>query len=296
MSSSTVVSIHQLRKEYAKKAVLNDLDWQVEAGDVVALLGKNGAGKTTLLESIMNLRDTDGGELRLWGLTWKDLPESRRKKIAFVSQRSNGFEAMKVRDFFAHLGPFFDAFDAAYCQSLQDRWLLEPNQRIGVLSAGQTQIMHGILALSARPDLLVLDEPVAHLDPDIRRKFIGEIIEIGLEKKTTVIFSSHIISDLERVATKVAILQQGVIKRCYDMEALKADIAYVKMYANKRLEKSPEFNEFVNWEQQENGATAMIVSPLVTKLDALRKRTDVQIETTPMSLEDWYMEVANAQD
>jgi len=294
MNNPPVISMNKITKRYAKRTVLDNLDWQVQSGDVVALLGKNGAGKSTLLEGIMGLKDINSGDMEYWGKPWDELPESDRQKIAFVPQKCFGYEWMKVKDFLSYLGSFFPSWNAEYCYSLMDRWGLKPNQAVKELSSGQTQIMHGILAISTKPELLILDEPVAHLDPHLRRQFVGELVELGIEKNATVIFSSHIISDLERVATKIALLQEGAITRVHNVDELKLDIAHVKIFSNKPLEQTEEFVELSDWKIQPAGATAKILAPLKNSLDSIREKTKIKIETTPLSLEDWYLEVSHA--
>ena len=292
--SSPIISISNLQKSYKNKSVLESLNWEIEQGDIVALLGKNGAGKSTLLESIMNLRQFDGGELKLWGNSWQNLPQDKREKIGFVAQETTGFEWMRVKDFLNYLGGFFPSWNRSYCESLQNRWHLDPKQRVGKLSGGQTQILHVIQALSIKPELLVLDEPVAHLDPNMRRQFLSELIEQTCELNSTVIFSSHIVSDLERVASKVALLLNGKIDHYYDVDDLKSAIAHVKISSDHPIEQTPEFAEFINWRSIANGATATIAKPLSRSIEELKAASQTQIELMPMSMEDWYLEVCHA--
>ena len=289
-----IISIKNMTKSYQEKTVLNSLNWHIQKGDIIALLGKNGAGKSTLLETIMNLRELDSGELRLWDNNWHKLPQNKREKIAFVAQDTAGFEWMRVKDFLTYLGSFFPTWDHQYCDKLRDRWDLDPNQKVGDLSGGQTQILHVIQALSVKPELLILDEPVAHLDPNMRRGFISELIELACEMETTVIFSSHIISDLERVANKVALLNEGTIEFYHEVELLKSSIAHIKIAADEPLEQTDYFAEVVNWRKQTQGATASIVKPMQKSLQDFIKNSPNPIEYIPMSLEDWYLEVSNA--
>ncbi len=289
-----IISIKNMTKSYQEKTVLNALNWQIQKGDIIALLGKNGAGKSTLLETIMNLREFDSGELKLWDKNWHKLPQNKREKIAFVAQDTVGFEWMRVKDFLTYLGSFFPTWDHQYCNKLRDLWDLDPKQKVGDLSGGQTQILHVIQALSVKPELLILDEPVAHLDPNMRRGFISELIELACEMETTVIFSSHIISDLERVANKVALLKDGKIEFYYEVELLKSSIAHVKIAADKPLEQTDYFAGLVNWQKQTQGATASIVKPMQASLQNFIKNSPNPIEYIPMSLEDWYLEVSNA--
>ena len=290
---SSVISITNLSKSYAGTRVLDALDWQVEQGDIVALLGKNGAGKSTLLESIMNLRQFEVGDLKLWDQHWKHLPQAQREKIGFVAQDTVGFEWMRVQEFLAYLGGFFPSWDAQYCDDLRERWNLDPKKKVGELSGGQTQILHVIQALSIKPELLVLDEPVAHLDPNMRRQFLSEMIDLVCEINLTVIFSSHIVSDLERVANKVALLKDGKIDFYHDIDTLKASIAHLKIAADGALDKTDYFSDTINWQAHTGGATATIARPMAQSIESFVKNSGLPVEFTPLSLEDWYLEISN---
>jgi len=290
---SPILTINNLSKSYKEKKVLEGLNWQVEQGDIVALLGKNGAGKSTLLETIMNLRDFQNGQLKLWGYKWNDLPQQQREKIGFVAQDTVGFEWMRVKEFLTYLGGFFKDWDHVYCEKLRNRWNIGANQKVGDLSGGQTQILHVIQAISIKPDLLILDEPVAHLDPVMRRQFISELIDLSCENNTTIIFSSHIISDLERVANKVALLKDGRIDLSYEIETLKSNIAHLKIMADEPLEQSRYFSELSNWHTYGQGATAKLIKPMDVSINEFIQNSGYDIEYTPLSLEDWYLEVNN---
>ncbi|TQV75100.1 ABC transporter ATP-binding protein [Aliikangiella marina] len=294
--SSPILSVTNFSKSYADAKVLDSLNFEINQGDIVALLGRNGAGKSTLLESIMNLRNGDQGQVLLWGNKWDNLSQAQREKISFVAQETAGFEWMKVDDFLTYLGGFFPSWDANYCQKLVHKWNLDPKQRVGDLSGGQSQILHVIQALSVKPDLMILDEPVAHLDPNIRRQFLGELVELTCEIGSTVIFSSHIVSDLERVANKVALLMNGEIQHYYDVEELKASIAHVKISTEAPLQQTEEFSSLINWTPIAGGATATIATPMKQTLDEFKNNHSAHIEIIPMSLEDWYLEVCHATD
>lgn len=290
--SSPIISISGLSKSYGDSLVLDGLDWEIEQGDIVALLGKNGAGKSTLLETIMKIRKADQGSLHLWGKDWEELAQSEKEKVGFVAQDIKGFEWMNVKTFLEYLGGFYPNWDRDYCEQLQSRWGLSPKKKVGDLSGGQSQILHVIQALSIRPELLILDEPVAHLDPSMRRKFLSELIELSCELNSTVVFSSHIVSDLERVANKVALLLNGKIDYYYDLEELKSCVAHVKLTSDTELSHS-DFPSLINWQNRQDGATAKIAAPTEESVESLANKVGATVETMPMSLEDWYLEVTH---
>ncbi len=286
-----LILIKKMIKNYHAINVINGLSWKVQQGQIVALLGKNGAGKSTLLECIMNIRQFQSGELMLWGYSWDDLPQEKRVKIAYVSQETQGFEWMRSHDFIDYIGGFFPTYDKEYAKKLLLDWGVVADQKIEELSKGQKQIVHVIQALSVKPELLILDEPVAHLDTALRRKFIAELVDLTCEKKMTVLFSSHIISDVERIASHVSILDNKRIKLTYSTEELKNSIAHLKIAADKPLEQIDYYKDLCHWQSYAQGATAKIIKPLAGGIQAFVKNAPHKIEYTPMTLEDWYLEV-----
>jgi ABC-2 type transport system ATP-binding protein len=192
-------------------AVLAGLDWQLLPGQVVGLLGRNGAGKTTLLETLLGLREPDAGCVQLLGQDARQLDDAARARIGYVPQHSDLFEGFTPAQLLAYFKSFYPRWNEAKVEGLMSRWDIAHDKPIRKLSGGQKQRLSIIRALAHEPDLLVLDEPVASLDPAGRRDFLRELVGEVLDRGATVVFSTHILSDLERVAFNVAFLTQGRI-------------------------------------------------------------------------------------
>jgi len=193
------------------RAVLNALDWQLHPGQVVGLLGRNGSGKTTLLEALLGLRDPQSGSVQLFGQDVARIDDGVRARIGYVPQQSDLFESFTANQLLAYFRSFYPRWNTAKVEGLLSRWEIPREQTIRKLSGGQQQRLSIIRALAHEPDLLVLDEPVASLDPAGRRDFLRELVEQVLDRGTTVLFSTHILSDLERVAFNLAFLSGGKI-------------------------------------------------------------------------------------
>ena len=191
--------------------VLNGLSWQLLPGQVVGLLGRNGAGKTTLLETLLGLREPQAGSVQLFGQPAARPDDAVRARIGYVPQQSDLFDSFTASQLLAYFRSFYPRWNENKAQGLLSRWDINPHQRIAKLSGGQQQRLSIIRALAHEPDLLVLDEPVASLDPAGRRDFLGELINQVLAHGTTVVFSTHILSDLERVAFHMAFMSGGRI-------------------------------------------------------------------------------------
>ena len=205
------VELAGLQLAYGRQTVLDGLDWSLLPGQVVGLLGRNGAGKTSLLEALLGLRELQGGQALLFGQSAGRLDDAARARIGYVPQQSDLFDWLSPDQLLGYFRSFYPRWNEAKVQGLMSRWEIDAHKPIGRLSGGQQQRLSIIRALAHEPDLLVLDEPVASLDPAGRRDFLRELVEQVLDRGTTVVFSTHILSDLERVAFNLAFLGQGRI-------------------------------------------------------------------------------------
>lgn len=206
-----LIDLQDLTLSYGALPVLRGLDWRVKRGQVIGLLGRNGAGKTTLLEALLGLRAAHGGQAQLFGAPARTPSDATRERIGYVPQQADLFEQLTTTQLLDYFRSFYPRWNAGKVEALMRRWDIPAQQRIGALSGGQQQRLSIIRALAHEPELLILDEPVAALDPLGRRDFLRELVDQVLERGTTVVFSTHILSDLERVAAEVAFLKNGRI-------------------------------------------------------------------------------------
>jgi len=210
-SGETCLALQGLKVAFGTQRVLDGLDWSLPIGQVVGLLGRNGAGKTTLIEALLGLREPDAGTALLFGQPPAQLGDRDRARIGYVPQRSDLFEWLTADQLLAYFRSFYPRWNTAKVDGLMSRWDIARDKPISKLSGGQQQRLSIVRALAHEPELLVLDEPVSSLDPAGRRDFLGELVEQVVDRRTTIVFSTHILSDLERVAVDVAFLTGGRI-------------------------------------------------------------------------------------
>ncbi len=218
---SNIINAQGVIKAYGKKKVLNGVDLKVGPGSVIGLLGRNGAGKTTLLKSVLGLLRADQGTVTTLGENAWDLSAAAKSRIGYVPQGYRPYPWLQAGQLIEHTASFYPRWDGVLVTRLTEAWGIDPAARVGTLSEGEAQKLAIILALGHRPDLLVFDEPVASLDPSARRDFLKIILGVVAERPCTVFFSTHITSDLERVADAVAVLKSGVIDYCGGLDELK---------------------------------------------------------------------------
>jgi ABC-2 type transport system ATP-binding protein len=218
---NAVLSFQSVVKQFGSKRVLDSLDLEIPPGAVVGLLGTNGSGKTTLLKCAVGLLRPQSGEIRLLGEPSWNLSAAAKRRLGYVPQVVSLFPWMKVAELIRYTASFYANWSSDLSDRLVREWDLPAADRGGNLSVGQLQKLSILTAVSHEPDLVILDEPAASLDPLARRQFLQLIIDLAEPGKRTVVFSTHITSDLERVADRVAILKQGRIVHFGLLEDLK---------------------------------------------------------------------------
>ncbi len=221
MASDILVSAEDLvvrRGDFA----LNVPRWEVRAGEVVGLVGPNGAGKTTLLEALAGLRPIDDGSLRVFGKDPWDDPVGVRSSLGFMSDDLPLF-AMRIDRLLRTLSGYYQTWDAALVETLLDRFELSPAKKVWELSHGQGTRLRLIAAMAFRPKLLVLDEPAAGLDLAGRRSLLESVLEVVRDPQRSVVFSSHMIPDVERVADRLLVLHRGRVVKDDATDALVGD-------------------------------------------------------------------------
>jgi ABC-2 type transport system ATP-binding protein len=232
---SPVISLQELGKVIGGKAILSDISVDIEPGSIVGLLGKNGAGKTSLIDVLLGFSPPSSGSSRVFGESSFNLPAAAKRRIGFVPQQDELLDSLTGAQQLALNAALHPIWDEALIDRLIREWQVPLDRRIQVLSGGERQKLATLLALGHEPDLLVLDEPASSLDPVARRQFLRELLEIAESPTRTVLFSTHIVSDLERVASKVWIIRDGRLVWAGDLDTLKESVVRVTLLARDAL-------------------------------------------------------------
>jgi ABC-2 type transport system ATP-binding protein len=216
------VQTQALGKRYGSRWALRDCTLAIPPGSVTALVGPNGAGKTTLLHLAIGLIEPSAGDVRVLGWSAREQPQLVLPRVGFVAQDHplyRGFKLAEMLRVGRELNPHWDD-DLARARLA--RLGIPLDQKVGKLSGGQQAQVALTLALAKRPELLVLDEPVASLDPLARREFLQSLMEAVAEGGLTVVLSSHIVAELERVCDHLVILAAGGIRLAGPIEEVVA--------------------------------------------------------------------------
>jgi ABC-2 type transport system ATP-binding protein len=191
--------------------VLHGVSFAVEPGEVVGLLGKNGAGKTTLMRIAMGMIEAQQGSVRLFGLDPRQEPLQVKRRVGYVSEEQILPSFLSVGEVIGLHRQLFPTWDDELAAQLSQRFHLSLQARIKTLSKGEARQVALLCAVSHRPELLLLDEPAGGLDPVVRREFLETAIQLLNEAGTTILFSSHYLFDVERLAGRVVMLHEGMV-------------------------------------------------------------------------------------
>jgi ABC-2 type transport system ATP-binding protein len=210
-----------LGKRYGRKWALEECELEIPSGHVVGLVGPNGAGKTTLIHLAVGLLTPSAGSIEVLGNKPSDNP-AQLARVGFVAQDTPTYARLTVADHLAlgaHMNP---GWDADVARRRIDDLDLDPKQRAGTLSGGQQAQLALTLAVAKRPEFLILDEPVASLDPLARREFLQSLMEVVVEQGVSVVLSSHLVADLERVCDYLVVLVSSRVQLAGEVDALLA--------------------------------------------------------------------------
>jgi ABC-2 type transport system ATP-binding protein len=208
-SAESVVSVRGLSRRFGPTTALDDVSVFVPRGSVLGLVGENGAGKTTLIKHLLGSLKAQSGSVAVFDLDPTLDPVGVLSRIGYLSERRDLPGWMRVDQFVRYTQAFYPAWDEAYADQLLQQFQLEPAQKIKTLSQGQQAKLGLLTALAYRPDLLILDEPSSGLDPVVRRDILEAIIRTVADAGRTVLFSSHLLDEVERVADHIVMLQKG---------------------------------------------------------------------------------------
>jgi len=291
MTGEAVIASQQVCKNFADKEVLRGVDLSIPRGSVVGLLGKNAAGKTTFIKCLLGLLKVHSGTLRVFGEDSWWLTAESKAQLGYVPQEVALYPWMRVEQILQYTAAFYPRWNWDLVHRLVRQWELPPKDRVGPLSAGQLQKLALVLALGHEPELLVLDEPGASWDPVARRDFLRTLLEIAQSEARTILFSTHITSDLERVADRVAILRDGRIVFHDELDVLKESVKRLRITASRDLPAAFAVRGALRTEVAGPSALVAVSGVTGAMIDELRTTWDATIDVEPLSLEDIFLEM-----
>src|SRR3982075_83661 len=209
--SESVIEVSELTRRFGAKTALSSVSLSLPRGAVYGLVGANGAGKTTLIKHILGLLRAESGSVRVFGIDPVADPVGVLSRIGYLSEENDLPGWMGVDELIRYSRAFYPAWDDPYAEELRQAFALDPSAKIRALSKGQKARAGLLIALAHQPELLVLDEPSSGLDPIVRRDILGAVIRTIADEGHTVLFSSHLLDEVEQVADHVTMISHGRI-------------------------------------------------------------------------------------
>ena len=248
MPEETIISLRGVTRRFGDKTALDDVSFSLPRGTVLGLVGENGAGKTTLIKHILGLLKPDSGTVRVFGIDPVADPVGVLQRIGYLSEEDTLPTWMRVDELQQYARAFYPTWDNDYAERLRQEFGLDRAARLKNLSKGQRARAGLMVALAYRPQLLLLDEPSSGLDPIVRRDILGAIIRTIADEGRTVLFSSHLLGEVERVADQVAMIRKGRIVFCDSLDTIKESHVRLTLRFDTARATPPALDGAFAWE------------------------------------------------
>jgi ABC-2 type transport system ATP-binding protein len=289
--SDAIVSTCKLGKSIGPRNILRDISVQALPGDIVGVIGKNGAGKSTLLDVLLGFSPATSGSSSVFGSGSLQLSAAAKARIGFVPQQDELIDSLNASEHLALYASLHGRWNSALTGRLAGDWDVPLFRPIQSLSGGERQKLSTLLALGHEPDLLVLDEPASSLDPMGRRQFLQQLLEIAENPNRTVILSSHMVSDLERVANRVWILKEGSVVWQGGVDLLKESVVRLRIESRRELPGDLGFDGVLRQRRDGARAEVLVGGWNETLHHQHAARLDASIAVESLNLEDVFVEL-----
>ena len=287
--SENVVEISNLTRKFGSKIALDNVTLNIPQGVVIGLVGLNGAGKTTLIKHILGLYRAQSGTVSVFGRDPSRNPEKSLVQVGCLTEEDTLPGWMKVWQIHRFASAFYPGWDHDYANELIDTFKLEANKRIKQMSKGQRARVGLTLALAHRPKLLVLDEPSSGLDPVVRNDILGAIIRTIADQGNTVLFSSHLLDEVQRLSDTVGVIREGKLVEFGALDEMQTKYQRVRV-RTKDTNSPPDLSPLGEWSRHGDEWTA-ILDVREEELDSTFAFLDAEIvRSESVSLNEWFVD------
>jgi ABC-2 type transport system ATP-binding protein len=284
--SDFVIETHALTRYFGRRCVVDTLNLAVPRGSVFAFLGRNGSGKTTTIRMLLGFLPPTRGRSTLFGEDSQALSPQARARIGYLPEAHPVIPWMTVQQAEKFQAASFPHWNHRIFTSVIDHFSLSPNAKASHLSRGERAGLALALTLAPEPELLILDDPALGLDPVARRSLIEAMLYVTRSSDRTILFSSHILADVERVADHIAILDRSILRAQAPLDYFRDHLAQYLLHFSTTPPAVPALPGLLNSAQDQNDLTLTFANPspaLRSQLEALKP---VSIETLPVNLEE----------
>lgn len=289
------IQTHQLTKHYGSKRVVDTLDLKVATGSVYGLLGRNGAGKSTTIKMLMGMVRPDYGHAELLGKPVETLSPATRGKICYLAEGHPLYGWMSIGEAVRFTRSFYKTWNDQLCEQILDHFELSRRQKIRRLSRGQVAQVSLALGVAPEPELLILDDPTLGLDTVVRRDFLESLIQIIHREGRTILLSSHILGDVERVADRIGVMLGGVLRVDCPTEQFRQSVKKIVVEFRGVPPEAPVCPGLVNWRHVGSRLELVLVGYDQEQQAAIESLEPQSIEIIDLNLEDAFIEYTRKQ-
>jgi ABC-2 type transport system ATP-binding protein len=287
---SDAIVTRRLTKFYGARCVVDSLDLRVPTGSVYGLLGRNGAGKSTAIKMLMGMVQPDYGSAELLGYAVGEGPAVVRERVAYVAENHPLYNWMTVGEAARFASQFYPRWNERLLNQILDHFELSRRAKLRRLSNGQRAQASLAFAVAPEPELLVLDDPTLGLDTVVRREFLESLIQIIQRRGRTILFSSHILGDVERVADRIGVMVDGVLRVDCPTDHFRESVKRVALEFRGMPPEWPGGPGVVSW-RHVGGTLELVVVSWGDELRAQCEALDpLSIEAFDLNLEDAFIE------
>jgi len=295
--SELAIETHGLTKYFGSKRVVDGLDLKMPKGKIYGFLGRNGAGKSTTIQMLLGLLEPTEGSAKILGFDCKRLPSEARARIGYLPEGHPVYGWMTVEECQKFQRASYGSWNEELFQAVLDHFRVGPRQKAGSLSRGQRAGLCLAMVLAPEPELLILDDPALGLDPVTRRNLLEAMIFVTRKEGRTVLFSSHILADVERVADTIWVLHDGRLRASCSTETFRQRIRRVVLRFSSSPPAIPSIPGVVRWRKKGEEMWVTYVENGHTTLRELEQQLrPTTIEDVPLNLEDAFIDYVSVDE
>ena len=284
------IETNQLTKCYGDEAVVRCLDLNIPVGSVYGFLGRNGAGKSTTIKMLMGLVQPTSGSYKLLGKTDTEITPESRTRIAYIAEGHPLYNWMTVKDAVRFAKQFYTKWNDRLVEQILEHFEVPQKKRLGRLSNGQRAQVSLAIAVAPDPELLILDDPTLGLDTVVRRDFLESLIQIIQRKDRTILFSTHILADVERVADRIGVMQKGVLRVDCSADHFRQCMRKIVVGFRDDAQSPPELPGVIYTRRWGTQWEMLVVDYNDEKQRRLESLDPVDLEVAELNLEDAFIE------
>lgn len=284
-----IIEIDRLTKYYGTREIVRDISLTVPSGTIYGFLGRNGMGKTTTIRVLLGLEDPTRGGTRVFGEDSRRLSPEARARIGYLPEGHHVYGWMTVKECGRFQASFFSRWNQDIFESVITHFRLTPKMKAGHLSRGQRAGLCLAMTLAPEPELLVLDDPALGLDPVARRSLLQSMLYVTRQPNRTILFSSHLLSDVERVADRIAVLDGGALRADCTVEHFRERLRHYVLTFRDQPPPTPDMPGLLESFRTDRELALTVANPTSETESWLAALQPESLEPVEMTLEDAFI-------